>query len=418
LPLAANSPAMDAMAVASSLAARGHRVTVALPKSDLAFAQRAAARHGGGRGADQLEYLAFDPAGGEGGEDIQAFASKVAAGQSRFAMIAGLQKAFMKPCERMAQDKAYMARLAAAGPYDGIVSFALPGDGADSCACLLSHLFTAPLIAIHSGALIGGPLSVPQFGSGLTADEVRTPLGFVKNLGYAAMMKAMTTMFVVVSRRSLAPTRAALNLPLGPARLGRSCAPTLRLCAASWVLEPIRAIGPPDTIIGPLGARDARPEPVQPPEAAEFLDGALEANGGHGAVVVSFGSMAGFGQGLSRADYEGLTGAFNDLAPVRVLWLMKRASLPPNITLESLNLGPNLRVVEWSDLNDAIGHEATRLFVSHGGIHRCVVSLSCVILRLWACCKPPCASFPHPLPPPLIPRMKNALHSQSFVKIT
>jgi hypothetical protein len=48
---------MDVMAVSAALAARGHGVAVLVPAADLGFAQRAAARHGGGGGADRIEWL-------------------------------------------------------------------------------------------------------------------------------------------------------------------------------------------------------------------------------------------------------------------------------------------------------------------------------------------------------------------------
>jgi hypothetical protein len=60
LPIAAVSPAMDVMAVAAALAARGHGVAALVPAPDLAFAQRAAGRHSGGGGAAAIRWLTFE----------------------------------------------------------------------------------------------------------------------------------------------------------------------------------------------------------------------------------------------------------------------------------------------------------------------------------------------------------------------
>jgi hypothetical protein len=55
---------MDTLAVAAALAGRGHGVTAVAPASDLAYSQRAAARHGGGAGAGAgagaIRWLTFE----------------------------------------------------------------------------------------------------------------------------------------------------------------------------------------------------------------------------------------------------------------------------------------------------------------------------------------------------------------------
>jgi hypothetical protein len=51
---------MDVLAVAAALAERGHEVAAVVPTDDLPFSQAAAARHGGGRGADAIRWLPFD----------------------------------------------------------------------------------------------------------------------------------------------------------------------------------------------------------------------------------------------------------------------------------------------------------------------------------------------------------------------
>lgn len=100
---------------------------------------------------------------------------------------------------------------------------------------------------------------------------------------------------------------------------------------------------PHQVLIGPIGPRAGRPGPLDPPAAAAFLDGASD-----GAAVVSFGSVPLFGaMFLTKDDYVQLALAFADLAPVRVLWLLKRRNWPEGMTQEELPLGDNTLIVEW-----------------------------------------------------------------------
>jgi hypothetical protein len=72
---------------------------------------------------------------------------------------------------------------------------------------------------------------------------------------------------------------------------------------------------------------------------------------------------------MVKEDYVNLAQAFKDLAPTRVLWPLLPSNLPQGLTLADLPLGPNVLVVPWVDYNDVLGHPATRLFISHCGIH-------------------------------------------------
>jgi hypothetical protein len=67
----------------------------------------------------------------------------------------------------------------------------------------------------------------------------------------------------------------------------------------------------------------------------------------HGVVVVSFGSVPLFGSCLTGHDYIELTQAFADLAPVKVLWLLKRKSLPADVAFDELPFGNNTLPQEW-----------------------------------------------------------------------
>jgi UDP:flavonoid glycosyltransferase YjiC (YdhE family) len=86
-------------------------------------------------------------------------------------------------------------------------------------------------------------------------------------------------------------------------------------------------------------------------------------------VLVGFGSTGIFGLSMQAEDFKNLAQAFTDLAPTRVLWALLPTNLPQGLTLDDLPLGPNVLVVPWVDYNDVLGHPATRLFISHCGIH-------------------------------------------------
>lgn len=50
---------------------------------------------------------------------------------------------------------------------------------------------------------------------------------------------------------------------------------------------------------------------------------------------------------LGRDDFVSLAAGFADLAPLRVLWLLKATNLPDGVGLGDLPLGPNTLVQEW-----------------------------------------------------------------------
>lgn len=116
-------------------------------------------------------------------------------------------------------------------------------------------------------------------------------------------------------------------------------------------------------MIGAVSPRPSSPT-IPDPEVAAF---AAEAAADDGLVLVSFGSVSSFfGTLLTWDDYTGLSAAFADLAPVRVLWLLHPAALG-NRTVDELPLGANTMVVPWGPINDVLGHPSCRAFVTHGG---------------------------------------------------
>jgi hypothetical protein len=207
------------------------------------------------------------------------------------------------------------------------------------------------------------PSTRRQFGSRLSRRDLLTWRGAALNALYWVGTRTLAAVAAFASNRGMAPLRRRYALPLGPPASGRSCVPMLKLDANSWLLEPPRPVGPPDVsrcrrerrargqggraaapwhicvpprppaalqpqppprstpppqvLIGPIAPRFARPH-LEPPAAAAFVDSAPA-----GVAVVSFGSAPVFGTFLTKEDFHGLARAFEDQAPMRVLWLLK-----------------------------------------------------------------------------------------------
>ena len=89
------------------------------------------------------------------------------------------------------------------------------------------------------------------------------------------------------------------------------------------------------------------------PEWEAFVEGSGDA----GVVVVSFGT---FIRKVPDAAVDKLARALARL-PQRVVWKLADKTVK--------DPGPNLRVRDWIPQNDLLGHEKTRLFVTHCGSH-------------------------------------------------
>ncbi|KAI8466828.1 MAG: hypothetical protein J3K34DRAFT_524234 [Monoraphidium minutum] len=362
LPFGGVSPTMDVLAVASALAARGHHLTVVVPQDDVPFSKRAAQRHGGGEGAGLLEWAPYGMPFTIGSDEMRRTAAATL-NRGPLALAKNVARMFVRPCELMLANATLVEGLKAGG-YDAVMTFAFPGDDYDSCGCVVSHLLRRPLVLVNGNPLIKAPWSVPQFGSGLSPAELATLRGRAKNTMFFLGTRFMWRLMGTLGPGSLiAPARAALGLPKGPAALGGTCAPLLELCASTWHVEPPRPLGPPQVLIGPIAPRAAAGA-LEPASVAEFV-----ASAPAGVAVVSYGSVPLFGSFLSRDDYFELTAAFADLAPLRVLWLLKRKNLPAVVAFEELEFGANTLAADWVDINDLLGHPNVKLFVTHGGIH-------------------------------------------------
>jgi hypothetical protein len=61
------------------------------------------------------------------------------------------------------------------GSYDAVLTFAMPGDDADSCGCIVGHLLRRPLVSLHAIPFITAPWGAPQVG--VCASSRRLQLG-------------------------------------------------------------------------------------------------------------------------------------------------------------------------------------------------------------------------------------------------
>ena len=224
----------------------------------------------------------------------------------------------------------------------------------------------SPLVCLHSTRTHN-----KQMGSGLTRDEVRGSWrGYLRNLAFYAVQRAFNLVLGRYERAAFAPLRRELGLPLSHYTRsdgsGLTCEPWVEAVSANWLFEEPQPLAPPQVMVGAISPHPARPA-IADADVAGFA-AAAEASG-HGLALVSFGSISAvFGSVLNTEDYEQLALGFADLAPVRVLWLLKPDAVPGGAAgLAALPLGNNTLVKPWGHINDILGHRATRVFVSHGG---------------------------------------------------
>jgi len=123
----------------------------------------------------------------------------------------------------------------------------------------------------------------------------------------------------------------------------------LVIMTADFALEYPQPLLPGSVMVGPLSARDGRP---LPPDLEKFVIN----SGGHGFIIVSFGSNV--ASILSRKVVDMLAETFGKLKQ-KVVWRLK--GYIPSF------LGANIKIVDWLPQNDLLAHKDIRAFVSHVG---------------------------------------------------
>ncbi|KAL9957663.1 hypothetical protein ACROYT_G034586 [Oculina patagonica] len=123
----------------------------------------------------------------------------------------------------------------------------------------------------------------------------------------------------------------------------------LVISTSDFALEYAQPLLPGNVMVGPLSIKDAKP---LPPDLEEFVSN----SGGHGFIIVSFGSN--LASALSRPAVDMFATAFGKLRQL-VVWRLK--GYIPSF------LGKNIKVVDWLPQNDLLAHKDIKAFVSHVG---------------------------------------------------
>ncbi|KAJ7389215.1 UDP-glucuronosyltransferase 1-1 [Desmophyllum pertusum] len=124
----------------------------------------------------------------------------------------------------------------------------------------------------------------------------------------------------------------------------------LLIITADFALEYAQPLLPGHIMVGPLNVKDVS-KPL-PPDLDKFVSN----SGGHGFIIVSFGSNV--ASILPRTVVDMLATAFGKLKQ-RVVWRLK--GYIPSF------LGANIKVMEWLPQNDLLAHKDIKAFVSHVG---------------------------------------------------
>ncbi|KAL9957653.1 hypothetical protein ACROYT_G034576 [Oculina patagonica] len=124
----------------------------------------------------------------------------------------------------------------------------------------------------------------------------------------------------------------------------------LVIITADFALEYAQPLLPSHVMVGPLNVKDAA-KPL-PPDLDKFVSN----SGGHGFIIVSFGSNV--ASVLPKPVVDMLATAFGKLKQ-RVVWRLK--GYIPSF------LAANIKIMDWLPQSDLLAHKDIKAFVSHVG---------------------------------------------------
>ncbi|KAG8544956.1 hypothetical protein GDO81_021577 [Engystomops pustulosus] len=102
-----------------------------------------------------------------------------------------------------------------------------------------------------------------------------------------------------------------------------------------------------------------RAKPAKP--VSQDLEDFIAESGDSGFILVTLGSMV---STIPRTDLiREMNSAFASV-PQKIIWRYKSSQWP-----EDLKLAPNVRLMDWVNQNDLLGHPKMRLLVTHGGLN-------------------------------------------------
>ncbi|XP_071991090.1 UDP-glucuronosyltransferase 3A1-like [Engystomops pustulosus] len=225
------------------------------------------------------------------------------------------------------------------------------------CAFFVAEKLGLPYVALFTGGFINfmsvglpsPPSYVPMFPSGLT--NRMNFLERVKNtfmyLGTYVMDKIVESIFSRVSE-------AHFPVDSRPSLLELHRKAELWFYNVDFSMEFARPLLPHVHCIGGLRAKPAKP-------VSQDLEDFIAESGDSGFVVVTLGSMI---SSIPITDIlREMNSAFASV-PQKVIWRYKASQWP-----EDLKLAPNVKLMDWVNQNDLLGHPKMRLLVTHGGLN-------------------------------------------------
>ncbi|KAM3936657.1 UDP-glucuronosyltransferase 3A1-like [Leptodactylus fuscus] len=230
-------------------------------------------------------------------------------------------------------------------------------DAFNPCTFLISEKLGLPYIAISAASFLNflavglpsPPSYVPTFASHLT--DRMSFLERLKNTfmyfgSYMVEKKKEAAFRRVIDRHFPADSR--------PSLLDFYQKAELWLYNTDFSIEFARPLLPHVQCIGGLLAKPAN---AVSPDIADFI----AESGEFGFIVVSLGSMI---STITKKDLlVEMNSAFANIQQ-KVIWRYKTSQWPDDV-----KLAPNVRLMDWVNQNDLLGHPKIRLLVSHGGLN-------------------------------------------------
>ncbi|XP_077377266.1 UDP-glucuronosyltransferase 3A1-like isoform X2 [Festucalex cinctus] len=229
-------------------------------------------------------------------------------------------------------------------------------DAFNPCSFIVAHKLGVPYIAFYPGSL-NGPLSiaipasissVPAFSSQLSdrMDIWGRAKNFICSLLGTVGQKIIWSIFKDVAERHL----ASGSPPGGLDEFHQKA--ELWAFNTDFSLEFPQPLLPATVLTGGLLNKPA--EPLE-----QDLDSWISSFGESGFIIVALGSMVS-SVSVDRLLVE-LVDGFS-VIPQGVIWRYDCERWPPHLSKPS-----NLLLVDWLPLNDLLGHDKVRLFITHGG---------------------------------------------------
>ncbi|RMX43041.1 hypothetical protein pdam_00001822 [Pocillopora damicornis] len=321
---------MNLRGILEELASRGHEVTMVIPSTEKVQL------------SDRVQHKIFKIPYEPGFMENELL--KLELEGDKFRLLSKMMEVLSTVCESVLNDTKIMEELRGYDllVYDVLgVCGALIGDrlGVQRVQMLVTpnnpfdHMIPTPLSYIPMMVLPGFTDKM-TFLQRVTNVVAYIGLGLFKDLLFARPMDALKLKYNITTERSYQETVDGVELVL---------------IRADFAIEYAQPLLPGNVMVGPLNVKEGKP---LPPDLEEFVND----SGGHGFIIVSFGSN--LASILPRTVVDTLATAFGKLKQ-RVVWRLK--GYIPSF------LGSNIKIVEWLPQNDLLAHKNIKAFVSHVG---------------------------------------------------